>query len=124
MTKLGRDPAADIHIPQVLTTVCLTKKSALFHSFLHQRAVSNCHVVIEADEDGATIHDTQSANGTKMKGKKLKPNVRHHLEHKSSLLFGNVEAIWLEGPPGSEVGESDDGEMSDNLLEDEEENRC
>ena len=81
-------------------------------------------MVIEADEDGATIHDTQSANGTKMKGKKLKPNVRHQLEHKCSLLFGNVEAIWLEGPPGNEVGESDDGEMSDNLLEDEEENRC
>ena len=81
-------------------------------------------MVIEADEDGATIHDTQSANGTKMKGKKLKPNVRHHLEHKSSLLFGNVDAIWLVGAPGSEVGESDDGEMSDNLLEDEEENRC
>ena len=37
----------------------------------HQRAVSNCHVVIEADEDGATIHDRGSANGKKLMGKKL-----------------------------------------------------
>ena len=81
-------------------------------------------MVIEADEDGATIHDRHSANGTKMKGKRLKPNIRHHLEHKSSLLFGNVEALWLEGAPGSKVVDSDDGEMSDNLMEDEEENRC
>ena len=122
MTKLGRDPAADIHIPQV--TLLLDSIIMLnFILFLHQRTVSNCHVVIEADEDGATIHDRHSANGTKMKGKRLKPNIRHHLEHKSSLLFGNVEAIWLEGAPGSKVGDSD-GEMSDNLLEDEEENRC
>ena len=120
MTKLGRDPAADIHIPQVTPP---PNNYAQFHPFLHQRTVSNCHVVIEADEDGATIHDRHSANGTKMKGKRLKPNIRHHLEHKSSLLFGNVEAIWLEGAPGSKVGDSD-GEMSDNLLEDEEENRC
>ena len=81
-------------------------------------------MVIEADEDGATIHDRHSANGTKMKGKRLKPNIRHHLEHNSSLLFGNVEALWLEGAPGSKVVDSDDGEMSDNLMEDEEENRC
>ena len=90
--------------------------------FAHQRAVSNCHAVIEADEDGATIYDI-SANGTKLKGKRLKANIRHHLEHESSLIFGNVEALWLQGAPGSKVDDSD-GEMSDNLLEDEEENRC
>jgi len=81
VTKLGRDPTADIHVAKP--------------------TVSNCHVVIEADENGATIHDRQSANGTKYKGKRLKPNIRHNLEHNSSLLFGNVEALWLEGPPGS-----------------------
>ena len=91
-------------------------------NFTYQRTVSNVHVVIEADEDGATIHDRHSSNGTKIKGKKLKPHVRHHLEHKSSLLFGNVEAVWLEGAPGSKLEDSE-GEMSDNLLEDEEENR-
>ena len=87
--------------------------------------MSNCHVVIEADEDGATIHDRHSANGTKYKGKRLKPNIRHHLEHQSSLLFGNVEALWLEGPPGSRSGHSSDGNLSDNLLDEkeEEENR-
>jgi len=105
VTKLGRDPTADIHVAQ--------------------RTVSNCHVVIEADEDGATIHDRHSANGTKYKGKRLKPNIRHHLEHQSSLLFGNVEALWLEGPPGSRSGHSNDGNLSDNLLDEkeEEENR-
>ena len=30
---------------------------------------------------------------------------------------------WLQGAPVSKVDDSD-GEMSDNLLEDEEENRC
>ena len=79
--------------------------------------------MIEADEDGATIYDRGSSNGTKLKGKKLKPNIGYHLENKSSLLFGNVEALWLEGAPGSKVGDSD-GEVSDNLLEEEEENRC
>ena len=90
--------------------------------FAHQPAVSNCHAVIEADEDGATIYDI-SANGTKLKGKRLKANIMYHLEHESSLLFGNVEALWLQGAPVSKVDDSD-GEMSDNLLEDEEENRC
>ena len=73
--------------------------------------------IVSGNQEGDIV------SGTKMKGKRLKPNIRHHLEHKSSLLFGNVEAIWLEGAPGSKVGDSD-GEMSDNLLEDEEENRC
>ena len=84
--------------------------------------MSNCHAMIEADEDGATIHDRGSANGTKLKGKKLKMNIRYHLEHKSSLFFGKEEALWLEGASRSKVDDSD-GEMSDNLLEDEEENR-
>ena len=84
--------------------------------------MSNCHAMIEADEDGATIHDRGSANGTKLKGKRLKANIRYHLEHESSLIFGNVEALWLQGAPGSKVDDSD-GEMSDNLLEDEKENR-
>ena len=131
--KLGRDPTADIHVaqvdqPYINMTSSLKILLGYFQippDFFLQRTVSNCHVVIEADEDGATIHDRHSANGTKYKGKRLEPNIRHHLEHDSSLLFGNVEALWLEGPPGSRSGHSNDGNLSDNLLDEkeEEENR-
>jgi len=81
-----------------------------------QRAVSNVHAVLEASAGEApTLHDAGSANGTKKSGAKLKAHVRHALNSGDHLIFGNVTAIWMAGPPEEEA------ELSDDLLEQEEE---
>ena len=96
VTTIGRDLSSTIVIPQ--------------------RAVSNVHAVLEASAGEApTLHDAGSANGTKKSGAKLKAQVRHALNSGDHLIFGNVTAIWMAGPPEEEA------ELSDDLLEQEEE---
>ena len=96
VTTIGRDLSSTIVIPQ--------------------RAVSNVHAVLEASAGEApTLHDAGSANGTKKSGAKLKAQVRHALYSGDRLIFGNVTAIWMAGPPEEEA------ELSDDLLEQEEE---
>ena len=96
VTTIGRDLSSTIVIPQ--------------------RAVSNVHAVLEASAGEApTLHDAGSANGTKKSGAKLKAQVRHALYSGDRLIFGNVTAIWMAGPPEEEA------ELSDDVMEQEEE---
>ena len=96
VTTIGRDLSSTIVIPQ--------------------RAVSNVHAVLEASAGEApTLHDAGSANGTKKSGAKLKAQVRHALNSGDRLIFGNVTAIWMAGPPEEEA------ELSEDLLKQTEE---
>ena len=54
--RIGRDPKCEIYISNP--------------------SLSRTHAVIEAERDGATVHDVKSSNGTKKGGVRLKPNVR------------------------------------------------
>ena len=44
--------------------------------YISNPSLSGTHAVIEAERDGATIHDVRSTNGTKKGGVRLKPNIR------------------------------------------------
>ena len=97
-TKIGRDPLCKI--------------------WIKNPSLSRVHAVIEADQDGVTIHDNKSSNGSKKSGMTLKPQVRYNLENGDKLKLGDLLAtfktVFQDAKDESDV----ESNASDTLLED------
>ena len=96
--RIGRDPVCQIRISNP--------------------SLSRIHAVIEADQDGVTVHDNKSSNGSKKKGMVLKPHVRYNLEHGDTLKLGDIVVTFDNAK--NENNEEEDAEStgSGTLLDD------
>ena len=97
-TKIGRDPLCKI--------------------WIKNPSLSRIHAVIDADQDGVTIHDNKSSNGTKKGGMSMKAQVRYNLDNGDKIKIGNIfatfEAVSNEAKDESDV----ESNASDTLLDD------
>ena len=99
-TKIGRDP--------------------LCHVFINNPNLSRVHAIIEAENDGVTVHDNRSSNGSKKGSLVLKPHVRYDLRDGDQLKLGNLSVLFQMKKNEAVVADSDN--ESDSLLDDENEN--
>ena len=89
-TRIGRDPQCDI--------------------FINNPSVSKVHAVIDGADDGITIQDEKSSNGTRKDKMLLKSEVRYILMNGEKLAFGNVVAEFL-------LNDKEEDEKSSNASE-------
>ena len=97
-TKIGRDPLCKI--------------------WIKNPSLSRVHAVIEADQDGVTIHDNKSSNGTKKGGMNMKPQVRYNLENGDKLKFGDLLATFKTVSSDAKDESDVESNASDTLLDD------
>ena len=86
--KIGRDPRCEI--------------------FINSLTVSRVHAVIDAEEDGITVQDEGSSNGTKKDQMSLKPGGRYILTNGEQLTLGNVVAKFSVEDQDQEEGEDEE----------------
>ena len=96
--RIGRDPVCQI---------CINNPS-----------LSRIHAVIEADQDGVTVHDNKSSNGSKKKGMVLKPHVRYNLEHGDTLKLGDIVVTFDNAKDENNEEEDAESTGSGTLLDD------
>ena len=87
--KIGRDPKCEI--------------------FINSLTVSRVHAVIDAEEDGITVQDEGSSNGTKKDHMSLKPGGRYILINGEQLTLGNVVAKFSVEDQDQVEGEDQEG---------------
>ena len=87
--KIGRDPKCEI--------------------FINSLTVSRVHAVIDAEEDGITVQDEGSSNGTKKDQMSLKPGGRYILTNGEQLTLGNVVAKFSVEDQDQGEGEDEEG---------------
>ena len=97
-TKIGRDPLCKI--------------------WIKNPSLSRVHAVIEADQDGVTIHDNKSSNGTKKGGMSLKPHVRYNLESEDKLKLGDLLVTFRSVTTDAKDESDVESNASGTLLED------
>ena len=97
-TKIGRDPLCKI--------------------WIKNPSLSRVHAVIEADQEGVTIHDNKSSNGTKKGGMNMKPQVRYNLENGDTLKFGDLLATFKTVSSDAKEESDVESNASDTLLDD------
>ncbi len=70
-----------------------------------KHGVSRYHAVLIATEDGITIKDVNSTNGTRLNGRLLEPLQSYLLKHGDELLLGSlrVSVCFLGDPPPDEA---------------------
>jgi CheY-like chemotaxis protein len=56
----------------------------------HMMGVSRKHAIISTKDNGITIKDLDSANGTRLNGYSLKPNMPYRLRHGDEITFGRM----------------------------------
>ena len=97
-TKIGRDPLCKI--------------------WVKNPSLSRVHAVIEADQDGVTIHDNKSSNGTKKGGMNMKPQVRYALEDGDRIKLGDLLATFKAVSRDAKNDNDVESNASDTLLDD------
>ncbi len=65
-----------------------------------EHGVSRYHAVLIVNEDGITIKDVNSTNGTRLNGRSLEPLQSYLLKHGDELVLGNLQvSIQFLGAP-------------------------
>ncbi|MHC1785060.1 MAG: FHA domain-containing protein [Anaerolineaceae bacterium] len=56
----------------------------------HKKGVSRLHAYLKIDKRGVVIVDMGSANGTKVNGQRIAPNVDYPLKHADTIVLGSI----------------------------------
>lgn len=56
----------------------------------HKKGVSRLHAYIKIDQQGVVIVDMGSANGTKVNGQKIAPNIDYPIKHADMIILGSI----------------------------------
>ena len=68
-----------------------------------KHGVSRYHAVLIVTEDGITIKDVNSTNGTCLNGRQLEPLQSYLLKHEDELVLGNLRAsVCFLGDPSQD----------------------
>ncbi len=56
----------------------------------HKKGVSRLHAYLKIDKRGVAIVDMGSANGTKVNGQRIAPNVDYPIKHADTIVLGSI----------------------------------
>jgi pSer/pThr/pTyr-binding forkhead associated (FHA) protein len=56
----------------------------------HKKGVSRLHAYLKIDKRGVALVDMGSANGTKVNGQRIAPNIDYPLKHADTIVLGSI----------------------------------
>jgi pSer/pThr/pTyr-binding forkhead associated (FHA) protein len=56
----------------------------------HKKGVSRLHAYLKIDKRGVALIDLGSANGTKVNGQRIAPNIDYPLKHADTIVLGSI----------------------------------
>ncbi len=56
----------------------------------HKKGVSRLHAYLKIDKRGIALIDMGSANGTKVNGQRITPNIDYPLKHADTIVLGSI----------------------------------
>lgn len=56
----------------------------------HKKGVSRLHAYLKIDKRGVALIDMGSANGTKVNGQRIAPNIDYPLKHADTIVLGSI----------------------------------